>query len=67
MSTTLVIISQEKSINYRKLYFEKDAGLKFDSRDYKSLKEIFRNIYYNKFSKEEAENMQNEFNGVRIA
>ena len=42
--------SQEKSINYKKLYFKRDASLKFDFRDYTSLKEIFRDIYYNKFA-----------------
>ena len=42
--------NQEKRVNYRELYIERDAGLKFDFRDYKSLKEIFRDIYNNNFS-----------------
>ena len=59
--------NQGKSVNYRKLYFKRDAGLKFDFRGYNSLKEIFRDIYYNKFSTKKAENMQNEFNAVLTA
>ena len=42
--------NQEKRVNYRELYIERDAGLKFDFGDYKSLKEIFRDIYNNNFS-----------------
>ena len=59
--------NQQKIIDYKKLYFRRDKNLEFDFRDYKSFKKIFRDIYYNKFSIEEAENMQEKFNAVLAA
>ena len=58
---------QEKSIKYKNLYFSRDRTLGYDFRDYKSLKEIFRDIYYNSFSIQEAENMQSEFTATLTA
>ena len=59
--------NQQKIIDYKKLYFRRDKNLEFDFRDYKSFKKIFRDIYYNKFSIEEAENTQEKFNAVLAA
>ena len=42
--------AQEKSIDYKRLSFSKDKKLKFDFREYKSLKEFFNDICYKKFS-----------------
>ena len=47
--------------------FKRDRNLEFDFRDYKSLKEFFKDIYYKKFSIKEAESIQEEFNAVLTA
>ena len=52
------------SISYKRLNFKRDKNLEFDFRDYKSLKESFKDIYYKTFTIEEAERMQNEFDSV---
>ena len=56
--------NQEKSIDYKRLNFKRDKKLEFDFRDYKPLKELFKEIYHKKFSREEAESTQEEFNAV---
>ena len=47
--------NQEKSINYKKLSFKRDKNLVFDFRDYTSSGELFRDIYYKKFTIKETE------------
>ena len=57
--------NQEKLINYQKVGFI--GGNKvdyYDFSDYKSLKEIFKAIYYRKITIEEAEAIQEEFDGT---
>ena len=49
---------QEKSINYETLNFKRDKKLEFDFRDYKSLKELSKEIYYWKLSIDRAEDLQ---------
>ena len=49
------ISNQEKSINYRKL------SLKRDIRDYRPLKELFKDICYTNRTIEETERIQDEF------
>ena len=56
--------NQEKLINYKKLYLKGGNNSEYDFRDYKSLKEFFKAIYYTKITIEEAEAMQEEFNAV---
>ena len=41
--------------------------MEFNFRDYKSIKEFFKDIYYKKFSIKEAESMQEEFSVVLTA
>ena len=56
--------NQEKLINYQKLYLKEGNNAEYDFSDYRSLKEIFKGIYYRKITIEEAEAIQEEFNGV---
>ena len=46
------------------LRFKRANNLVFGFRDYRSLKELFRDIYYKKFTIEEAERVKQEFNAV---
>ena len=54
--------NQEKSIYYKRLTFRRDKNLEFDFRDYRSLKELFKEIYYRKISIDRAEDIQKEDN-----
>ena len=56
--------SQEKLINYPKLYLKEGINVEYDFSDYRSLKEFFKAIYYTKITIEEAEAIPEEFNGV---
>ena len=53
--------NKEKTINYKKLSFRRDKNLKIDFRDYRSLKELFKEIYYRKISIDRAEDKQKEY------
>ena len=53
--------NQEKSIEYKKFSFKRDKNLDFDFRDYRSLKELFKGIYYRNLSIDEAEKIQDEY------
>ena len=59
--------AKEETIDYKRLSFKRDKNLEFDFRDHKLLKEFFKDIYYKKFSTEEAEIIQEEFNAVLTA
>ena len=63
----LSLIIKKKSINYETLNFKRDKKLEFDFRDYKSLKELFKEIYYWKLSIDRAEDLQNEFSDLLTA
>ena len=41
------ISNLEKSIDYKRLNFKRDKNLEFDFRDYRTLRELFKNIYFN--------------------
>ena len=56
--------NQEKLINYRKLYLKGGNNSEYDFTDYSSLLESFKAIYYRNISIEEAEAIQEEFDGV---
>ena len=58
------LTNQEKLINYRKFDFRRDNNLEFYFSDYRSLKELFKAIYYRNLSIEDAEGMQDEFDGI---
>ena len=53
--------NQEKIINYTKLDFRRDSGLEFYFRDYRSLKELFKAIYYRNIPIDEAARKQDEY------
>ena len=54
----------QKNVDYRKL--ETTGGNKntYDFSDYKTFKELFRDLYYRNMTINEAERKQHEFNGV---
>ena len=56
--------NQEKIINYKKLYLKVGNSTEYDFTDYNSLLEFFKAIYYRKITIEEAEAIQDEFDGV---
>ena len=56
--------NQEKNSNCKILSFNRDKNLVFDFRDYRYLKELFRDIFYKNFVIEEAERVQYEVNPV---
>ena len=53
--------NQERIIEYKKLSFKRDKNLNFDFRDYRSLKELFKAIYYRNLSIDKAERIQDEY------
>ena len=56
--------NQEKTINYRKLCFKGGNNSEYDSTEYRPLLEFFNAIYYRNICIEEAEAIQETFNGV---
>ena len=58
MITNLSI--QEKIIDYTNLRFKRNKSLEFDFREYRSLKNMFKEIYYRKISIDKAEDTQRE-------
>ena len=59
--------NQEKIINYRKLYLKGGNNSEYDFTGYRSLLELFKAIYYRNISIEEAEAIQEEFDGTHGA
>ena len=58
---------QERLIEYKWLYFKAYDSVEFDFRDFKSLKELFKAIYYRNLSIENVEREQDEFKGTLTA
>ena len=58
------IRSIQKNVDYRKLIFTGVNGFTHDFSDYKTFKELFRNIYYRNMSINEAERRQDKFDAV---
>ena len=52
---------QEKIIEYTKLDFRRNNGLEFYFDDYRSLKELFKAIYYRNLPTDKAERIQDEY------
>ena len=50
--------NQEKLINYKKLSFTGGNNIDYDFSEYKSLKELFKAIYYRNVNTREAERIQ---------
>ena len=55
---------QEKLINYKKLYFKGGNKVEYDFTEYRSLKELFKAIYYRNIRIEKTERIQDEFNTI---
>ena len=53
--------NQKKLIEYKWLYFKASNVNEFDFREYNSLKELFKAIYYRNLKTEDAERKQDEF------
>ena len=56
--------NQEKLINYRKLNFTRGNKVDYDFSEYRSLKELFKAIYYRNITIEKVERIQEEFNSI---
>ena len=54
----------EKKVDQKRLSFKRDKNLELDFRDYMSLNEFFKSIYYRNISIENAEMKQDGFNVV---
>ena len=59
--------NQKKNINHKRFSFKRDKNLVFDFRDYRYLTELFRDVYYKKFTTEEAERRLDEFAAILCA
>ena len=56
--------SIQNDVDYKKLKFTGGNSVMYDFSDYKTFKELFRDIYYRNMSINEAERKQDEFNVV---
>ena len=54
----------QKDVDYRKLKITGGNKNTYDFSDYKTFKELFRDLYYRNMTRDEAERKQNEFDGV---
>ena len=54
----------KKDVDYRKLKITGGNKNMYDFNDYKTFKELFRDLYYRNMIIDEAERKQNEFDGV---
>ena len=56
--------SQERHINYQKLYLKEGNKVEYDFTEYRPLIELFRAIYYRNLGIKKAERVQDEFGGT---
>ena len=54
----------QKNVDYRKLKFKGGNNVDYDFRDYKTFKELFRDLCYRQFTIDEAKSKQDEFSAV---
>ena len=54
----------QKDVDYRKLKITGDNNTTYDFSDYKTFKELFRDLYYRNMTINKAERKQEEFDGV---
>ena len=52
----------KKDVDYRKLKFRGGNNVDYDLSDYKTFKELFRDLYYRQFTIDDAESKEDEFN-----
>ena len=54
----------QKDIDYRKLKITVGNNVTYDFSDYKTFKELVRDLYYKKMTIDNAKHMQDEFNSI---
>ena len=54
----------KKNVDYRKLKIRGGNNVDYDFSDYKTFKELFRDLYYKKITIDDAESKQDEITGV---
>ena len=54
----------QKNVDYRKLKIKGGNNVDYDFSDYKTFKELFRDLYYRNITIDEVESKQDEFNAV---
>ena len=54
----------QKDVNYRKLKIRGGNNVTYDFSDYKTFKELFRDLYYKKMTIDDAEHTEDEFNSI---
>ena len=54
----------QKDVDHRKLKFRDGNNIDYDFSDYKTFKEVFRDLYYRTFTIDDSESKQDEFNTV---
>ena len=54
----------QKNIDYKKLKITGGNNVTYDFSDYKTFKELFRDLYYRKMTIDDAEHMQDKFNSM---
>ena len=56
----------QKDVDYRKLIIRGGNNVTYDFSNYKTFKELFRDLYYKKMTTNDAEMRQNEFNSIVV-
>ena len=56
----------QKDVDYRKLIITGGNNVTYDFSNYKTFKELFRDLYYKKMTTNDAEMRQNEFNSIVV-
>ena len=57
----------QKDVDYRKLIIRGGNNVTYDFSNYKTFKELFRDLYYKKMTTNDAEMRQNEFNSIVVS
>ena len=61
---TKELASQEKFIDYQNLYLKGGNNTEYGFKEHRSLKELFKAIYYRNIRRSKAERIQDEFDGI---
>ena len=56
-------LKTQKNVDYRKLKIRDGNNVDYDFSDYKTFKELFRDLYYKETTIDDVERKQDEFNG----
>ena len=54
----------QKDVNFKILKIKSCNNVDYDFSDYKTFKELFRDLYYRKITKDDAERKQDKFDAV---